>query len=131
MKKIILTLLICLNFNITASNADLMNPTIGEIAMFSGDFAPRGWAFCNGQVLPISSNPSLYSIIGKRYGGNGKTTFALPDLRGRAAIHVGGGHKLGDNGGKEQASLSTKATKSFSYNTVQYIIAITGIHPSR
>lgn len=62
-----------------------MEPFIGEIIMFAGNFAPRGWAFCDGQLLPISSNQALFSILGTTYGGDGRTTFALPDLRGRVA----------------------------------------------
>lgn len=73
------------------SSAD---PFLGEIIMFGGNFAPRGWAFCDGQLLPISSNSALFSILGTTYGGDGRTTFALPDLRGRAAIHEGSGPGL-------------------------------------
>ena len=64
-----------------------MEPTLGQIIMFAGNFAPRGWALCAGQILPINQNQALYSILGTTYGGDGRTTFALPDLRGRAAIH--------------------------------------------
>ena len=67
---------------------------IGEIRMFAGDFAPRGWALCQGQLLPIAQNTALFSIIGTIYGGNGSTTFALPDLRGRVAVHAGQGNGL-------------------------------------
>ena len=63
------------------------DPLIGEIKMFAGDFAPRGWAFCDGQLLPISQNTALFSILGTTYGGDGRTTFALPDLRGRVPVH--------------------------------------------
>ncbi len=73
------------------SSAD---PFIGEISMFGGNFAPRGWAFCDGQLLAISSNTALFSLLGTTYGGDGRTTFALPDLRGRAPIHVGHGPGL-------------------------------------
>ena len=66
-----------------------MDPFIGEIVMFGGNFAPRSWAFCNGQLLAISSNSALFSILGTTYGGDGRTTFALPDLRGRAPISPG------------------------------------------
>ena len=63
-----------------------MDPFIGEVVMFAGNFAPRGWAFCDGQLLPISTNTALFSLLGTTYGGDGRTTFALPDLRGRAPI---------------------------------------------
>lgn len=83
-----------------------MDPFIGQIIMFGGNFAPRGWAFCSGQLLPISQNSALFSILGTTYGGDGRTTFALPDLRGRAPIHAGHGpgltdRRLGSRGGAE------------------------------
>jgi microcystin-dependent protein len=79
--------------------------------LFAGNFAPRGWAFCNGQLLPISQNTALFSILGTTYGGNGQTTFALPDLRGRAANHFGQGPglsntDLGQVGGVETVTLT-------------------------
>jgi len=70
------------------------DPYLGEISMFAGNFAPRGWALCNGQLLPISQNSALFSLLGTIYGGDGRTTFALPDLRGRAPIHTGNGPGL-------------------------------------
>ncbi len=69
----------------------MSEPFIGEIIMFAGNFAPRGWQFCNGQILSIAQNTALFSILGTTYGGNGQTTFALPDLRGRAPVHAGMG----------------------------------------
>jgi microcystin-dependent protein len=89
-----------------------MNPFIAEIIMFGGNFAPRGWAFCNGQLLPISSNSALFSILGTTYGGDGRTTFALPDLRGRAGMHAGTGpglstRRLGQRGGTEYNILTS------------------------
>lgn len=88
-----------------------MNPFIGEIVMFAGNFAPRSWAFCNGQLLPIAQNTALFSILGTTYGGDGRTTFALPDLRGRTPIHPGHGpglstYRLGQNGGSEEHTLT-------------------------
>lgn len=88
-----------------------MDPFIGEIVMFGGNFAPRSWAFCNGQLLAISSNSALFSILGTTYGGDGRTTFGLPDLRGRSAIHPGTGPglstiKLGQRGGAEYKTLN-------------------------
>lgn len=88
-----------------------MEPFIGEIIMFGGNFAPRGWAFCNGQLLPISENTALFSILGTTYGGDGRTTFALPDFRGRAVVHAGRGpglsdYDLGQKGGSETNTLT-------------------------
>ena len=71
-----------------------VEPFIGEISLFAGNFAPRGWALCNGQLLPIAQNQALFSILGTTYGGDGRTTFALPDLRGRVPIHAGQGAGL-------------------------------------
>ncbi len=89
-----------------------MEPFIGQIIMFGGNFAPRGWALCDGQLLPISSNSALFSILGTTYGGDGRTTFALPDLRSRVAIHPGRGpglsdYRLGAKGGAENVTLTT------------------------
>ncbi len=67
----------------------MSDPFIGEITMFAGNFAPRGWAFCNGQLLSISQHTALFSILGTTYGGNGQTTFALPNLQGRVPVHQG------------------------------------------
>lgn len=87
-----------------------MDPFIAQIMMFGGNFAPRGWAFCNGQLLPISQNTALFSLIGTIYGGDGRTTFALPDLRSRVAIHPGRGpglsdYRVGTRGGIETNQL--------------------------
>ena len=72
----------------------MSEPFIGQIIQFAGNFAPRGWALCDGQLLPISQNSSLFSILGTTYGGDGRTTFALPDLRGRVPVRAGGGPGL-------------------------------------
>jgi len=74
--------------------------------MMSFVFAPRGWALCNGQLLPINQNQGLFSLLGTTFGGDGEVTFALPDLRGRAPIHVGGSHTLGERGGEQAHTLS-------------------------
>src|SRR5436309_6225143 len=79
----------------------MSQPFLGEIKIISWNFAPKGWAFCNGQFLPINQNQALFSLLGTTYGGNGQTTFALPDLRGRAAIYQGQGFILGQAGGQE------------------------------
>lgn len=81
-------------------------PFMSEIKIISWNFAPQGWAFCNGQFLPINQNQALFSLLGTTYGGNGQTTFALPDLRGRVPIHVGQGFLLGQAGGQENHTLT-------------------------
>ena len=85
-------------------------PFVGEVRMFAGNFVPAGWAFCNGQLLPISQNTALFSLIGTTYGGNGQSTFALPDLRGRVPVHPGQGpglsnRVLGESAGAEAHTL--------------------------
>lgn len=82
-------------------------PYIGEIRMFAGNFAPVGWAFCQGQLIPISENDALFQLIGTTYGGDGQTTFALPNLASRIPIHVGSGFVLGQAGGSETVTLTT------------------------
>lgn len=84
----------------------MSEPFLGEIKMFSFDWAPRGWALCNGQFLPINQNQALFSLLGTMYGGNGQTTFALPDLRGRTPISFGGGFQQGQAGGNESHTLT-------------------------
>ncbi len=84
-------------------------PYIGEIAMFAGSFAPTGWALCNGQLLSIADNSALFTIIGTTYGGNGQTTFALPDLRSRAPVHAGQGPGLSNRIQGEMAGTETTA----------------------
>jgi microcystin-dependent protein len=98
-----------------------MEPFIGMIVQFGGNFAPRGWAFCDGQLLPISQNQALFSILGTTYGGDGKTTFALPDLRGRVAIHPGHGpglsaYRLGETGGHESVTLTINNMPSHNHS---------------
>jgi len=84
----------------------MAQPYIGEIRMFAGTFAPQGWLFCDGQLLSIASNDSLFTLIGTTYGGDGQSTFALPDLRGRVPIHPGNGLTLAQAGGQEEATLT-------------------------
>jgi microcystin-dependent protein len=98
-----------------------MEPFIGTIIQFGGNFAPRGWAFCDGQLLPISQNSALFSILGTTYGGDGQTTFALPDLRGRVAIHPGTGpglrpYTLGEKGGQESVTLTVNNMPSHNHS---------------
>ena len=83
----------------------MSEPFLAEVRMVGFNFAPRGWAFCDGQILPISQNQSLYSLLGTTYGGDGRTSFALPDLRGRTPLHVGNGHTLGQRAGNERQTL--------------------------
>src|SRR5512143_1505304 len=84
----------------------MAQPYVGEIRMFAGNFAPAGWMFCDGQLLPISENETLFQLIGTTYGGDGQSTFALPDLRGRAPIHFGNGFTLAEMGGVETVTLT-------------------------
>jgi microcystin-dependent protein len=89
----------------------MSEPFIAEIRIFAGNFAPRGWAFCNGQLLPVGQNTALFSLIGTTYGGDGRTTTGLPDLQGRAPMHAGRGpgltsRRLGEKGGVEALNLS-------------------------
>jgi microcystin-dependent protein len=81
-------------------------PYVGEIRMFAGNFAPAGWMFCEGQLLPISENETLFNLIGTTYGGDGQVTFALPDLRGRVPLHMGSGFTLAETGGVETVTLT-------------------------
>ncbi len=84
----------------------MAQPFIGEIRMFGGNFAPLGWMFCSGQLVPISQYDTLFSLIGTIYGGDGQTTFALPDLRGRVPVHFGNGFIQGQTGGAETVTLA-------------------------
>ena len=84
----------------------MAQPFVGEIRIFAGNFAPAGWMFCEGQLLPISENETLFQLIGTTYGGDGEETFALPDLRGRLPIHQGEGFILGETSGVEAVTLT-------------------------
>ena len=84
----------------------MAEPFLSEIRVFSFRFAPRGWALCNGQLLPINQNQALFSLLGTTYGGDGRVNFALPDLQGRVPIHVGNGHTLGERAGEQAHTLS-------------------------
>ncbi|MFN2577810.1 MAG: phage tail protein [Pyrinomonadaceae bacterium] len=86
----------------------MAQPYVGEIRMFAGNFAPAGWMFCEGQLLPISENETLFNLIGTTYGGDGQSTFALPDLRGRVPMHFGNGFILAETGGAEQITLTVQ-----------------------
>lgn len=84
----------------------MAEPFLAEIRIMTFNFAPRGWALCNGQILPINQNQALFSLLGTTYGGNGQVTFGLPNLQGRLPIHMGGGHTLGELGGEQAHTLS-------------------------
>ena len=84
----------------------MSTPFLGELKIISWNFAPKGWALCNGQLLPINQNQALFSILGTTYGGDGRVNFALPDYRGRTPIHVGSAHTLGERGGEQAHTLS-------------------------
>jgi microcystin-dependent protein len=107
MKKILFSLILMISsVNVTMAQ----DPFIGEIRIFAGNFAPKGWAFCNGQTLPIAQNTALFSLLGTTYGGDGRTTFALPNLCGRVPIGEGQGpglslYTLGETGGSETVTL--------------------------
>lgn len=93
----------------------MAQPYVGEIRMFAGNFAPAGWMFCGGQLLPISENETLFQLIGTTYGGDGQSTFALPDLRGRLNIHQGNGFVLAQTGGAEQITLTVNQIPAHSH----------------
>jgi microcystin-dependent protein len=93
----------------------MAQPYVGEIRMFAGNFAPAGWMFCEGQLVPISENETLFQLIGTTYGGDGEETFALPDLRGRLPIHQGGGFILAETGGAEEVTLTVNQIPSHTH----------------
>ena len=84
----------------------MSEPFLSEIRIMSFNFPPKGWAFCNGQLLPINQNQALFSLLGTTYGGNGQTNFALPNLRGQVPIHFGNGHTLGERGGSSSVTVT-------------------------
>ncbi len=100
----------------------MSDPFVGEIRMFAGNFAPRSYAFCDGQLLAVSQNDALFSLFGTIYGGDGRTTFGLPDMRGRIPIHAGSGpglspRRLGSKGGAENITLSVNQLPSHNHGT--------------
>jgi len=96
----------------------MAQPYVGEIRMFAGNFAPAGWMFCEGQLLPISENEVLFNLIGTTYGGDGQSTFALPDLRGRVPIHQGSGFSLAQTGGSESVTLTVNQIAAHTHPLV-------------
>jgi|SRR5260221_276176 len=106
----------------------MSSPFIGEIRMFGGNFAPVGWAFCNGALIPISENDALFNLIGTTYGGDGQSTFALPNLQSRVPVHVGPGFALGQSGGAETVTLTTSQIPAHSH--VPQAKSLQGTQPS-
>jgi microcystin-dependent protein len=93
----------------------MAQPYVGEIRLFGGNFAPAGWAFCDGSLLSIPENETLFQLIGTTFGGDGQTTYALPDLRGRVPVHQGAGFVLAETGGVESVSLTTNTLPSHNH----------------
>lgn len=108
----------------------MAQPYVGEIRMFAGNFAPAGWMFCEGQLLPISENETLFQLIGTTYGGDGQSTFALPDLRGRIPIHQGNGFILAETGGAEEITLTVSQISAHSHAWLASDSAATALTPA-
>jgi len=108
----------------------MAQPYVGEIRMFAGNFAPAGWMFCEGQLLPISENEALFQLIGTTYGGDGESTFGLPDLRGRLPIHQGSGFILAETGGAEEITLTTNQIPVHSHVMLGSGSTATGTAPN-
>lgn len=121
-KIVLLCMQVCLLFSLSVSNSVSFaaEPFLGEVRWFAGNFAPRGWATCDGQILSIASNQSLFSLLGTNYGGDGRTTFGLPDMRGRGMMHRGNGpglssRQLGEKSGVEQVTLQVSELSSHTH----------------
>jgi microcystin-dependent protein len=108
----------------------MAEPFLSEIRIFSFNFAPRGWALCNGQLLPINQNQALFSLLGTTYGGDGRVNFALPDLQGRVPIHMGAGHTEGERGGEQAHTLSISEVPTHAHSTNATSAAATAGNPS-
>jgi microcystin-dependent protein len=96
----------------------MSEPYLAEIRIFSFNFAPKGWAQCNGQLLPINQNQALFSLLGTMYGGNGQTNFQLPNLQGRCAMHTNGSHPQGQSAGEQSVTLTTSQIPSHTHNAI-------------
>jgi len=107
----------------------MAQPYVGEIRMFAGNFAPAGWNFCSGQLLPISENQTLFNLIGTTYGGDGQNTFALPDLQGRIPLHQGNGFVLAETGGVEDVTLTIQQIPAHSHPMLASANTGTGSNP--
>lgn len=108
----------------------MAQPYVGEIRMFAGNFAPAGWMFCEGQLLPISENETLFQLIGTTYGGDGQSTFALPDLRGRLPLHQGNGFTLAETGGVETVTLTVSQIAAHTHPMLSSQTAATTADPN-
>src|SRR6201997_1258043 len=113
----------------------MADPFVAEIRIFGFNFAPKGWAFCNGQILPISQNTALFSLLGTTYGGDGKSTFALPNMQGNAPMHPGQGpglslHDLGETGGSDTVSLLDSEMPSHSHGMMVHAPPPPAVNPS-
>lgn len=134
MKKLLFICLLALICSYQTAQAQ--DQMLGEIRLFSGNFAPKGWAICDGKTLPIAQNQALYAVIGNTYGGDGKTTFALPDLRGRVPAGVGNDTRLGEKtdaktGFANATDSHEEGIKVAPQLGVHYIIALQGMFPQR
>jgi microcystin-dependent protein len=107
----------------------MAQPYVGEIRMFAGNFAPAGWMFCEGQLLPISENETLFQLLGTTYGGDGQSTFALPDLRGRLPLHQGNGFTLAETGGAEEITLTVSQIPAHSHPFLAADATAAGANP--
>jgi microcystin-dependent protein len=107
-----------------------MTAYVGEIRIFAGNFAPNGWMFCEGQILAISQNETLFNLIGTTYGGDGQSTFALPDLRGRLPVHQGNGFVLAETGGAENVTVTTQQISQHSHTFLGTTTTATGTAPA-
>jgi microcystin-dependent protein len=108
----------------------MAQPYVGEIRMFAGNFAPAGWMFCEGQLLPISENEILFQLIGTTYGGDGQSTFALPDLRGRLPLHQGNGFILAETGGAEEITLTVQQIPAHTHPMLSAQTNATDLNPA-
>jgi microcystin-dependent protein len=138
--KLFLPVLIALFIGFTPKKSSAQESMLAEIRLFAGNFAPRGWVACEGQLIPISQNTALFSLLGTMYGGDGRTTFALPDLRGRVPLGVGNGPglnpvKQGEKQEPQNITVTIDGKQSITTKTpslgLKYIICIAGIFPSR
>lgn len=121
------------SFHFSRRMETMSDPFVGQIQMFGCNFAPSGWANCNGQLLPIAQNTALFSLFGTMYGGDGRTTFGLPDLRGRAPIHVGIGSGLPayQQGQQGNSHGSEAEEKGQAYLAIRFCVSLVGTYPSR
>lgn len=108
----------------------MSEPYLGQISIFAFGFAPKNWAQCNGQLLPIMQNQALFALLGTTYGGNGTSTFALPDLRGRVGMHAGPVHKQGQSGGEEAHTLSVAETPAHTHTALCNTAAASTANPT-